>query len=387
MSYVNNIITQKVIKVNDLQKQNVVQENTLIDSLADMDLAPLKLFELAVSCIDTENPPEDNTVSLEKETIFSFFDTNHKNKYDFFRNAIKKLHEQSFFEVKELKEKGKFKYRTISPVQETEWSDVNNIVKIKFTDSVMPFLLELNKGNFTQYAIADIGKLESFYSIVIYKWLRKDFNKFEKYSKEGTRTEKQLEQWKNPKISVDELRRITNTTDMYKRFDSFERGVLERAVEEINQKTDFKITYDKIRTGRPIGIIKFHIDREKLKAPLPYKEEDESAIESTRRKIKELDDVFSKAVAHKYTEQLANSELITASQMINKDLMYVLYTKVYPIYDEIGSIGGNTAIRNHHEYVKGKMIDYDEKKKNIAQYLRKSAEDYLRKLKINYTSQ
>ncbi|EQC95769.1 hypothetical protein LLT3_13535 [Lactococcus cremoris subsp. cremoris TIFN3] len=53
-------------------KRKVVEHNSLITSIAKMDKTPLKMFELAVSCINTEEPPKDNAVYLSKEELFRF---------------------------------------------------------------------------------------------------------------------------------------------------------------------------------------------------------------------------------------------------------------------------------------------------------------------------
>ena len=51
---------QKVVcTLNDLEKRKVVEHNDLITSVAKMDKVPLKIFELAVSLIDTDNPPKN----------------------------------------------------------------------------------------------------------------------------------------------------------------------------------------------------------------------------------------------------------------------------------------------------------------------------------------
>lgn len=50
----------------------MVEHNSLITSIAKMDKTPLKMFELAVSLIDTENPPKDQTVYLSKRELFAF---------------------------------------------------------------------------------------------------------------------------------------------------------------------------------------------------------------------------------------------------------------------------------------------------------------------------
>ena len=47
-------------KMPELEDRKVVEHNDLITSIAKMDKTPLKIFELAASCIDTENPPKDN---------------------------------------------------------------------------------------------------------------------------------------------------------------------------------------------------------------------------------------------------------------------------------------------------------------------------------------
>ncbi|MDM5143055.1 hypothetical protein ICE98_00126 [Lactococcus lactis] len=62
-----------VCTLNDLEKRKVVEHNALIQSVAKMQKTALKMFELAVSCIDTENLPENNTVYLSKKELFSFF--------------------------------------------------------------------------------------------------------------------------------------------------------------------------------------------------------------------------------------------------------------------------------------------------------------------------
>lgn len=46
------------------------------------------MFELAVSCIDTENVPENNTVYLSKEELFSFFEVGSNSKHTQFKEAI-----------------------------------------------------------------------------------------------------------------------------------------------------------------------------------------------------------------------------------------------------------------------------------------------------------
>lgn len=96
------IITEKqnnqkqVLTLNDLEKRKVVEHNSLITSIAKMDKTPLKMFELAVSCIDTENPPKDNTVYLSKTDLFAFFKVSDNDKHSRFKQAVEKMQNKLF---------------------------------------------------------------------------------------------------------------------------------------------------------------------------------------------------------------------------------------------------------------------------------------------------
>ena len=67
-----NQLQKKVAYMNEFPKRKVVEHNDLISSVAKMDKVPLKIFELAVSCIDTNNPPKDNIVFCPKGNFLLF---------------------------------------------------------------------------------------------------------------------------------------------------------------------------------------------------------------------------------------------------------------------------------------------------------------------------
>ncbi|MCT1227885.1 RepB family plasmid replication initiator protein, partial [Lactococcus lactis] len=158
-----------VCSLKEIEKRKIVEHNDLITSVAKMDKVPLKIFELAVSCIDTEKPLEDNTVYLSKTELFAFFKVDDSNKHSRFKEAITTLHQQSVFEVREMNDhRNKFEYQVISPLEKTTWNDYSDIISITFTKSIMPYLIEL-KEKFTQYALSDIMELNSKYSIILYK--------------------------------------------------------------------------------------------------------------------------------------------------------------------------------------------------------------------------
>ena len=92
-------------KIPELENRKVAEHNDLITSIAKMDKTPLKIFELAVSCIDTENPPKDNIVYLSKVELFKFFDVSDSNKHSRFKQAIEVMQKQAFLVRKRTKDK------------------------------------------------------------------------------------------------------------------------------------------------------------------------------------------------------------------------------------------------------------------------------------------
>ena len=267
---------KQVQMLNELSKRKVVEHNSLITSIAKMDKTPLKMFELAVSCINTEEPPKDNTVYLSKEELFAFFKVSDNDKHSRFKQAVEKMQKQAFFQIKEKKEHG-FEFENIVPIPYVKWTDYHDEVTIRFSPEIMPYLINLKK-NFTQHALSDIAELNSKYSIILYRWLSMNYNQYEHYSVKGGRREEQVEAYRNPSISMRELREMTDTVNEYKRFTHFETRVLKKPLEEINAHTSFNVSYDKIKKGRSIDSIVFHITKKPVARNDFYKLEEQDPI-------------------------------------------------------------------------------------------------------------
>lgn len=370
------------INTNALDKRKVVEHNDLISSVAKMDKTSLKIFEMAVSCIDTENPPKDNLVYLSKKELFKFFDVKAGDKHNRFKKAIVNLHRQSIFQIRELNnKKNKYEYRVISPLEETKWNDYSDVVSITFTKAIMPYLIDLKK-NFTQYALSDIMGLNSKYSIILYKWLCMFYNQYEHYSEKGGRREEQIEEYKNPSISVKALRELTDTVNEYSRFQSLEARVIKNPVLEINEHTHFNISYDKHKKGKTMDRIQFHIEKKKLAADLngDYKKEQQDPAYTQSKEEKEQLIMLNsaKAMQSEYTKILLENNLLFPQDFMEVSIMAELQMSVYPLYDELKNQRGMLAIKKHLLYVSEKQEAYS--KRNIAKYLKKAITQYLKTL-------
>ena len=370
---------QKQVQIlNELSKRKVVEHNSLITSIAKMDKTPLKMFELAVSCIDTEEPPKDHTVYLSKEELFAFFKVSDNDKHSRFKQAVENMQKQAFFKIKEKKEHG-FEFENIVPIPYVKWTDYHDEVTIRFSPEIMPYLINLKK-NFTQHALSDISELNSKHSIILYRWLSMNYNQYEHYSYKGGRREEQVESYRNPTISIRELRALTDTVKDYPRIDNFETWILKKPLEEINAHTSFNVTYDKIKKGRSIDSIVFHITKKRRADDNSYKLKDKDYQSDKEEKSRNEADLLKQAMESKYTRLLIENFLLSPLEMTDTALMAGLQKNVYPLYDELKELRGLNGVKDHLSYVASKQEAYS--KRNVAKYLKKAIEQYLPTVKL-----
>ncbi|NLH35921.1 MAG: RepB family plasmid replication initiator protein [Lactococcus chungangensis] len=369
---------QKQVQIlNELSKRKVVEHNSLITSIAKMDKTPLKMFELAVSCINTEEPPKDHTVYLSKEELFAFFKVSDNDKHSRFKQAVEKMQKQAFFQIKEEAGKG-FKFKSIVPIPYVEWTDYNDEVKIEFHREIMPYLINLKK-NFTQHALSDIAELNSKYSIILYKWLSMNYNQYEHYSIKGGRREEQLEVYQNPSIKVKEMRLMTDTVNEYHKYNDWDRYILKNSLKEINAHTSFNVTYDKIKKGRSIDSIQFHITKkaqpQELNGEYKEREQDPAYLQGKKNREEQTALLSAKAMQNPYTMELLEFGILEMRNLADIHLMARLQEVVYPIYSEIEGQAGIKRVREHFETINNHKQEYS--KPNIAQYLLVSARNFL----------
>ncbi len=364
---------KQVLTLNELEKRKVVEHNALIQSVAKMQKTALKMFELAVSCIDTEEPPKNNTVYLLKSELFKFFEVSSSSKHSQFKEAVNYMQKQAFFNIKADKKLG-IEYESIVPIPYVKWNDYNDEVTIRFDQAIMPYLIDL-KAEFTQYKISELQKLNSKYSIILYRWLSMNYNQYEHYSVKGGRRVEQVESYRNPSIKVKELREITDTINEHQHFPHFETRVLKKAIEEINAHTSFNVTYEKKKAGRSIDSIVFHIEKKRMADDNSYKLGDKDYQDDKKQKSRNEADLLKQAMESKYTRLLSENFLIGMNDIMDTATMVGLQKNVYPLYDELKELRGLNGVKDHLSYVASKREEYS--KHNIARYLKKAIEQYL----------
>lgn len=247
---------------NDFKINNgVVYSNNLIRSMWQMTATNIKIFDMAVSCLDTRTRTKDQrTVSVSKRDIIALMNVSKASG----RSTAFKEQIQSIQNAKILiaKNDAMTKFDSVVLVPKISWGtkDDDDEVLIQFHEDVMPFLVEL-RDNFVHIKLEEMRGLHGKYALILHRLLVSNFKEKRAhyiglpYNKKKGMTFI---------IEVKELRRITDTLKEYSLFADFEKWVIKKAVDEINHAfTSIVIKYDKIKAGRAIQEIRFHV-RERL---------------------------------------------------------------------------------------------------------------------------
>lgn len=223
-----------------LNELTVVQANDFVQQTNwTLDTVPLKLFKALVSEIDVRHPPVDNTVTVHKSELIKLLDTNATN-YTYLRRRLRQLVTSVKVEDNEDEE------HYVALVQDIFWKKETDIVKVKFHEAVMPYLVGL-KERFLTYPAANIDHFKSKYGLIMYEYLLSKEHQyhFGKYTME-----------------IDDLRRLTGTEKKHKNFRDLDKNVIKAAVDDINAAgVEILVSYEKAKSGRYVTAITFYVRR------------------------------------------------------------------------------------------------------------------------------
>lgn len=232
----------------------VVYSNVLIKSMWKMNASTIKLFAMAVSCIDTMDPPKDLTVRISKKDIWDMYGLTGSARNIQFQTHVTDLQSQKV--IIPLDQAGK-RVAQVVPVPYVEFGtkDDDNLVLIRFDQAIMPYLIDL-KGHFTQFQINQLKGIRGKYSMILFQYLSMNHNMIKKQLKKGYNPEKGIH-WT---LEIENLRKLTDTITDYPQFERFEFWVLKESLKEINGVyMPLVWKYEKIKKGRRVAEIKFFV--------------------------------------------------------------------------------------------------------------------------------
>lgn len=223
----------------------VVKDNSLIDASFNLSLVEQRIMLMAI--VEARELPKltfDTPVKVSVKSYIDQFKVASSTAYESLQDAVDTLFERQFSYYDPVMDE-RFKERWI---YKASYIDDKGHVVMFFTPTVISMISRLYK-NFTQYLIDEVSDFKSKYSVRLYELLIK-------YKDLGS----------SKKYTIDELRSLLGVENTeYKTMSLFKVNVLDKAVKEINAKTDIQIKYEQFKEGRAISHILFKLSKKKEK--------------------------------------------------------------------------------------------------------------------------
>ena len=237
-----SIYLSYIRKINGfvLNKNHVVKSNQVIEASYQLSAIEQRIVLAAISRIPKNQPITDDELYPVSVSELQLLGVHEKTAYRDLKEGINRLYERSInlsIEDKSIKMRW---------VQEIQFLDSQSIIGIRFSKPILPFISNLSR-EFTKYALSDIAGINSAYAIRIYELLVQ-------YRQIGKR-----------EISVDSLRTMLELGKKYPLFADFKKRVIDTAVDQINEYSPLKVTYEQKKTGRKVTHIIFSF-KEKSKS-------------------------------------------------------------------------------------------------------------------------
>jgi len=215
-----------------LNKNQVVKSNQVIEASYQLSAVEQRIILAAISLIPKSQVITDDELYPVSVNELQLLGVHEKTAYRDLKEGINRLYERSInLSVDDKSIKMRW-------VQEVQFLDSQGVIGIRFSKPILPFISNLSR-EFTKYALSDIAGINSAYAIRIYELLVQ-------YRQIGKR-----------EITVESLRTMLELGKKYPLFADFKKRVIDTAVDQINEYSPLKVTYEQKKTGRKVTSVLF----------------------------------------------------------------------------------------------------------------------------------
>jgi len=220
----------------------VVKTNQLNTALQTLSKVEIRMIQLAIVDARETNTGLDTNTPLKLDALryAEMFGGTRQNAYDAMKRAEETLFNRRFTYLDDSGTPIKSRW-----LQQVRYLDGEGVIELVFTLAVVNGISRIDglEQFFTSYLLEQTTRLNSVYSVRLYEL---------------------LVQWKKAKKTpCFELERFRGQmgvgVDEYAKMSDFKRRVLDLAVEEINNNTDIKVSYEQEKKGKKIIGFKFKV--------------------------------------------------------------------------------------------------------------------------------
>lgn len=227
-----------------MENNIVAQSNDLVLATYTMTTKEKELLLACISQIDSR--PDAPNISKQTKfvvTVDQIREIFYKDSYD--RNLFRDLADASkrlFRREVTIKLEGKKELLTHF-VSGVLFDPEEAKVTLTFAEDILPYLTQL-KANFTKYRLIEVSELSSTHAIRLYELIVCWVGQYQ-YSKT---------------IELEDFRYVMGVAGKYKQFGQLREFVIDKAIEEINESTAYKVSVDyrKVRRSYVSLTLSFH---------------------------------------------------------------------------------------------------------------------------------
>lgn len=225
---------------NDSTYLTVVKSNKVVEASYMLSLAEQRVLLACIAQIDS-------TAVLTEEFRFEITASgvadlagleNLSNTYRDLKKASEKLYERSVIIDDPDPDNPKITQRKTRWISSIDYIPGEGKVMLSFSVGIIPYLSQLSR-EFTKYKLKHVARFESVYSIRLYELLVQ-------WSSVGER-----------EIEVEWFKRQFQVGDKYSRVVDLKKRVIDPAIQEINEHSNFWVKYGQRKSGRTITHFQF----------------------------------------------------------------------------------------------------------------------------------
>ena len=220
----------------------VVKTNQLNSALQNLSLPEIRIIQLAIVDARETNTglSTDKPLRIDALRYAEMFETTRQNGYKRMKEAEETLFNRRFSYIDDEGKVIKSRW-----IQQVRYLDDEGAIELVFTLAVVNGISRINgvEDFFTSYLLEQTSSMDSIYSVRLYEL---------------------LVQWKTakqtPMFELEKFRdQLGVEVNEYKAMCDFKKRVLQVAINEINEKSDIKISYEQVKKGRSIAGFKFKV--------------------------------------------------------------------------------------------------------------------------------
>lgn len=232
----------------------VAQSNKLVEAIHGMMLTEKRLFIHASGLARQQNLKEGEVLTIRADEFARECGIESHTAYEGLQDAVDRLFGRYFSYTSGAGNPVKFRW-----VYRLEYKNGMGQIDVSFPAEVIYMFTVFNKDNpFTTYDRKYIQQMTSVYAIRFYEL-------FMQYRSIGNRT-----------LELNEIKIMFQLDEKYDRIFDLKKRVVDVALEQINQHTDYTVTYEQVKRGRTVHALKFFfvpkkpvIEHKKVSKPKP----------------------------------------------------------------------------------------------------------------------